>query len=96
VRPRSPLAVVLLLALISAGCSSGGSVPAETGVGSPTDCGAQEPANPYDDGSGHHAGFEWAERNDPGVCGGNSTSFIDGCEEFLRQAAAYQTCASKR
>lgn len=36
-------------------------------------------------GSGHQAGREWAERKgitDPDDCGGNSTSFIEGCQEY--------------
>lgn len=36
-------------------------------------------------GSGHTTGYEWAENNDiqdPGDCGGNSNSFIEGCEEY--------------
>lgn len=41
--------------------------------------------NPYSDGSGHYAGFEWAERKGVSSCGGNSQSFIEGCEEYLRQ-----------
>lgn len=35
------------------------------------------------DCSGHEAGYEWAERNDitdPDDCGGNSNSFIEGCQ----------------
>lgn len=41
--------------------------------------------NPYDDGSGHSAGYEWAEENEVDSCGGNSNSFIEGCEEYLEQ-----------
>ena len=40
--------------------------------------------NPYSRGTGHYAGFEWAERTG-GSCGGNSSSFIEGCEEYYRQ-----------
>lgn len=40
------------------------------------------------DCSGHDAGFEWAR--DRGIsyeseCGGNSQSFIEGCQEYARQ-----------
>lgn len=38
-----------------------------------------------DDCSGHEAGYEWAEENsitDPDECGGNSQSFIEGCEAW--------------
>lgn len=38
-----------------------------------------------DDCSGHEAGYEWAEENgidDPDDCGGNSDSFIEGCQAY--------------
>jgi hypothetical protein len=37
------------------------------------------------DCSGHDAGYEWADLNgisDPSECGGNSESFIEGCEAY--------------
>ncbi len=37
------------------------------------------------DCSGHEAGFDWAEEKgitDPEDCGGNSQSFIEGCEAY--------------
>lgn len=40
-----------------------------------------------DDCSGHEAGFEWAQENDigdEGDCGGNSMSFVEGCEAFAQ------------
>lgn len=40
------------------------------------------------DCSGHEAGYEWAmenEINDPGDCGGNSNSFIEGCLTFANE-----------
>jgi len=40
------------------------------------------------DCSGHDAGFEWARDRgitDESECGGNSQSFIEGCEEYARQ-----------
>lgn len=40
------------------------------------------------DCSGHLAGYEWAEANgidDPDDCGGNSQSFIEGCEEYAEE-----------
>ena len=40
--------------------------------------------NPYSDGTGHYAGYEWAERTG-GSCDGNSQSFNEGCEEYYRQ-----------
>jgi hypothetical protein len=41
-----------------------------------------------DDCSGHEAGYEWAEENgitDPWDCGGNSNSFIEGCEAYANE-----------
>lgn len=38
--------------------------------------------------SGHEAGFEWAQENDisdASDCGGNSQSFIEGCEAFAEE-----------
>lgn len=39
-------------------------------------------------GSGHQAGYDWANQNDvldPYDCGGRSQSFIEGCQEFANQ-----------
>ncbi len=49
-----------------------------------------EPENPYDYGSGHSAGYEWAEENDVDYCDGNSDSFIEGCQEYLDQKEEYE------
>ncbi|MFH0968984.1 MAG: hypothetical protein V1804_00555 [Patescibacteria group bacterium] len=41
-----------------------------------------------DDCSGHEAGYEWAEEKgitDPNDCGGNSNSFIEGCESYAEE-----------
>ncbi|WP_245463875.1 hypothetical protein [Rhizobium sp. NXC24] len=41
-----------------------------------------------EDCSGHKAGYEWAERNavtDESDCGGNSTSFEEGCKTFVQE-----------
>lgn len=40
------------------------------------------------DCSGHDAGYEWADENgitDPYDCGGNSQSFIEGCEAYAEE-----------
>jgi len=40
------------------------------------------------DCSGHNAGYEWAEEkgiSDPEDCGGNSSSFIEGCEAYANE-----------
>lgn len=49
-----------------------------------------EPRNPYYQGSGHYAGFEWGENGK--TCGGNSGSFVGGCEEYEAQEEAYISC----
>ncbi len=46
---------------------------------------SKEQENPYSQGTGHSAGYEWAEKNDVSSCGGNSQSFIEGCEEYLNK-----------
>jgi hypothetical protein len=43
------------------------------------------------DCSGHQAGYEWAERK--GIdsvddCGGNSNSFIEGCQAYVEENAS--------
>jgi hypothetical protein len=43
-----------------------------------------EVGNPYTEGTGHYAGYEWAESTG-GDCDGNSNSFNEGCEEYYRQ-----------
>lgn len=43
------------------------------------------------DCSGHEAGYEWAEENgivDPDDCGGNSDSFIEGCQAYAEEQQA--------
>jgi len=40
------------------------------------------------DCSGHNAGYEWAEDKgitDPDDCGGNSQSFIEGCQSYAEE-----------
>lgn len=54
----------------------------------------QEPSNPYDKGSGHYAGFE-REVEKEEECGGNSDSFIEGCQEYIRQLNSYNFCLEK-
>lgn len=54
------------------------------------DCSTLASSNPYDEGSGHYAGFEWGENGNS--CDGNSNSFIEGCEDYETQESAYQAC----
>tara|TARA_Y100000310_G_C20089211_1_gene537450 strand:- start:92 stop:331 length:240 start_codon:yes stop_codon:yes gene_type:complete len=73
------LAFVSLIAVALAACGSSNSnyFDRENGEGGYI-------GNPYSDGTGHYAGYEWAERTG-GSCNGNSRSFNEGCEEYYRQ-----------
>jgi len=92
------LTCVVVLTVACAACHEPG--PSSDRIGASVDssqrCDVSEPENPYNDGTGHYAGFAWAEQNDPTACGGNSSSFIEGCQEFLRQSAAYEACVDAR
>jgi hypothetical protein len=52
---------------------------------------AQEYFHGYEctvDCSGHEAGYDWAATNgitDPNQCGGDSQSFIEGCQAFAEE-----------
>lgn len=86
-----------ILALVAVlGCGESESTESRNATTSSSNCAELEPDNPYSPGTGHHAGFEWAERNDASSCGGNSTSFIEGCEAYVTQQAAHDDCISKR
>jgi hypothetical protein len=54
------------------------------------DCSSLAPNNPYDEGTGHYAGFEWGLEGN--YCDGNSDSFIEGCQGYETQQAAYSAC----
>ncbi len=54
-----------------------------------------EPENPYEVGSGHYAGFEWAERTG-GACTADSESFNEGCEEYESQEESFNECESRK
>jgi hypothetical protein len=51
------------------------------------------PYNPYQEGSGHYAGWEWGAEGKS--CGGNSSSFIEGCETYENQDVDYTNCLDK-
>jgi hypothetical protein len=90
-----PMMVAALMLI--AGCRS--SAPSESNsddrkAASSGKC--SEPENPYDEGTGHYAGYEWAQSNGTGTCGGNSQSFTEGCEEYENQEAEYEQCEAKR
>jgi len=64
-----------------------------SGVTAKPDCSSLVPQNPYGSDSGHSAGFEWGASGNS--CGGNSDSFIAGCDEYQNQENAYQYCLSR-
>jgi hypothetical protein len=55
-----------------------------------------EPENPYDAGTGHYAGYEWAENHGSGTCSASSESFNEGCEEYETQESEYQECEAQK
>jgi hypothetical protein len=90
-----PLAVAGLM--VTVGCrSSATSNSSESSRAAASASSCTEPQNPYDEGSGHYAGYEWAQDSGSGTCGDNSQSFIEGCEEYESQEAEYQECESKK
>ena len=92
------LCIVASSLLVGVGCSPpvSSSERDDKQAGISGDCSELEPENSYSAGSGHYAGFEWAEKNESGSCGGNSSSFIEGCEEYQEQLAVYEACLSER
>lgn len=81
--------------LVGVGCSSpkqDSVFKDEETIKTIVDCSSIEPKNPFSSG-GHYAGFKWGESGKS--CGGNSQSFIAGCEEYFRQEQTYKTCLEK-
>jgi hypothetical protein len=62
--------------------------------GAATSC--AEPENPYTEGTGHYAGYEWAEKNGSGTCNSSSESFNEGCEEYESRESEYQECEARK
>jgi hypothetical protein len=87
--------LVLIFTMFVFGCDSRppGLDSKQVSTGSKEEC--SEPQNPYNDGGGHDAGFNWAKENGGG-CSGQSTSFNEGCEEYHRQLGRYNECAAKK
>ena len=65
-----------------------------SGVTAKPDCASLAPQNTYETDSGHSAGFEWGASGHD--CGGNSDSFIAGCQDYQNQENAYQYCLSRK
>ena len=51
--------------------------------------------NPYQDGTGHYAGWEWSYDKQVSTCGGKSSSFIEGCEANLEARTKLRVCLNK-
>jgi len=99
---KAAVLIPLFLSVVGAGCGAVGDeqkssfrpYKSEVTGEKVTDCSRLEPENPYSEGSGHYAGYEWAQENGTD-CNGNSESFNEGCEEYARQEADYDSCLSK-
>jgi hypothetical protein len=73
------LSLLIGITIMGAGCKSSSSLHSCT-----------RPQNPYNPSSGHYAGWEWGESGKS--CGGNSNSFIEGCEDYQEQMDDYEEC----
>lgn len=73
---------LLVACLLLVSCSSGSSYSRNSGYENTR---KEAMGNPYSEGTGHYAGYEWAERTG-GDCNGNSQSFNEGCEEYYEQS----------
>jgi hypothetical protein len=87
--PQRNFALAFAIAIFIVGCSS--PKPPETKAEAQAKI-CDEPENPYSEGTGHSAGYEWAEKNGSGSCDGSSQSFNEGCEEYENQDAEYEEC----
>lgn len=79
----------LLASLLISSCNNNSS----NNITTETAC--TEPLNPYTEGTGHYAGFNWAQTNQED-CDGNSESFNEGCEEYYNQLDEYNECAANK
>ena len=91
VKMKKILFLSLILPIFFSGCDNGSLSSKSKTKLIKTDC--IEPNNPYNDGGGHDAGFNWARENG-GDCNGQSDSFNEGCAEFSRQLNEYNECVA--
>jgi len=80
-----------LACLLLFGCGSDKETDKQDTETKTSDASCTEPENPYSQGTGHYAGYEWAEQHG-GSCNGRSQSFNEGCEEYENQEAEYEEC----
>lgn len=83
--------ILFTLLAITVACSS----PKSSDEQEETAVSCTEPENPYTEGTGHYAGYQWAESHG-GSCNGPSQSFNEGCDEYEQQESAYQECERKK
>ncbi len=76
------------------GCGSSESSRKDEEGGAAATC--AEPENPYSEGTGHYAGYEWAEKQGSGACNTSSSSFNEGCEKYESQESEYQECEARK
>lgn len=86
--------LILIIPLLAVGCNKSSNSfnndyqnsSSFSSSSSSVDQAVEEPVveNPYDEDSGHSAGYNWAE-NTGGDCSANSDSFNEGCEEYYNQ-----------
>ncbi|MFA6338851.1 MAG: hypothetical protein WCW87_02250 [Candidatus Paceibacterota bacterium] len=60
-------------------------------------CSIYQPKDPYDQNTDHFKGFEWgvwAKASNSEDCSNGSYAFIEGCNEYLKQAIKFKTCLS--
>lgn len=88
------LVLTVLGMLLVGGCASSSKSSNSNEEGVAHNC--TEPENPYDAGTGHYAGYEWAENHGAGTCSGSSQSFNEGCEEYETQESEYQECEAQK
>ena len=91
------LILIIPLLFILSGCGTSSITPYTSEVSGEkvSDCSSFEPENPYSSGSGHYAGWEWAQDKEPSRCGGNSNSFIEGCDTYMEQLSDYENCLNQ-
>jgi hypothetical protein len=80
--------------IVVVGCTT--SAESGNGAGGKTSARCEEPENPYSEGSGHYAGYAWAEEHASAACDGSSQSFNEGCEEHQTQEAEYDECENAK
>ena len=81
------VAVLMLGASLLVGCDSA----ASSGVSGTSAKHCTEPENPYSEGTGHYAGYEWASTHGE-ECSATSSSFQEGCDEYDAQEDEYEAC----